>query len=67
MVVDPRTLPAEPSVTPDAPLETRWIVSRLNLTAGEMNKALKEYRFHEAANLVYSFFWGDLCDWYWKW
>ena len=29
-----------------------------------MNKALGDYRFHEAANLVYSFFWGDLCDWY---
>ena len=29
-----------------------------------MNKALAEYRFDEAANLVYQFFWGDFCDWY---
>jgi valyl-tRNA synthetase len=25
---------------------------------------LGEYRFHEAANTLYSFFWGDFCDWY---
>jgi len=47
-----------------APLEARWIVSRLHRTAGEINQALGEYRFHEAANTLYSFFWGDFCDWY---
>jgi valyl-tRNA synthetase len=45
-------------------LEARWILSRLHRTAGEMNQALKEYRFHEAANTIYRFFWGDFCDWY---
>src|SRR6185437_13923912 len=45
-------------------IEARWIVSRLNHTAAEVNKALSEYRFHEAASLVYQFFWGDFCDWY---
>jgi valyl-tRNA synthetase len=45
-------------------LEARWITSRLNTVAGEVNQALGEYRFHEAANLVYQFFWGDFCDWY---
>jgi valyl-tRNA synthetase len=44
--------------------EARWIVSRLNRTAGEINQALGEYRFHEAANTLYRFFWGDFCDWY---
>jgi valyl-tRNA synthetase len=29
-----------------------------------VNRALEDYRFDEAAQLVYSFFWGDLCDWY---
>ncbi len=48
----------------NAPLEARWIVSRLNRTAGDVNQALAEYRFHEAASLVYQFFWGDFCDWY---
>src|SRR5271167_243037 len=45
-------------------LEARWIVSRLHRTAGEINQALEEYRFHEAANTLYRFFWGDFCDWY---
>jgi valyl-tRNA synthetase len=45
-------------------LEARWIVSRLHRTAGEINQALAEYRFHEAANTLYQFFWGDFCDWY---
>jgi valyl-tRNA synthetase len=45
-------------------LEARWITSRLNAVAGEVNTALGEYRFHEAASLVYQFFWGDFCDWY---
>ena len=63
IVVDLSQLAAEPART-DAPLEARWIVSRLHRTAGEMNEALGEYRFHEAANTLYSFFWGDFCDWY---
>ncbi len=29
-----------------------------------MNAALETYRFHEAANRIYDFFWGDFCDWY---
>jgi valyl-tRNA synthetase len=47
-----------------APLVDRWIEARFQQTAREVNSALAEYRFHEAANLVYQFFWGDLCDWY---
>ncbi|MBM3754191.1 MAG: valine--tRNA ligase [Acidobacteria bacterium] len=45
-------------------LEDRWIFSSLNTCAGEVNKALEAYRFHEAANLVWHFFWDDFCDWY---
>jgi valyl-tRNA synthetase len=64
IVPDLSQLAAEPGVDGDAPLEARWIVSRLHRTAGEINQALGEYRFHEAANTLYSFFWGDFCDWY---
>jgi valyl-tRNA synthetase len=45
-------------------IDARWITSRLHRIAGEMNEELAEYRFHEAANTIYSFFWGDFCDWY---
>jgi valyl-tRNA synthetase len=46
------------------PLESRWILTRLSQTAAVVNASLAEYRFDEAANHVYQFFWGDLCDWY---
>ena len=29
-----------------------------------MNEALEAYRFDEAANRIYDFFWGEFCDWY---
>src|SRR5579884_3466209 len=45
-------------------VEDRWIVSRLNHVSAEVNDALAAYRFHEAANQVYTFFWGEFCDWY---
>ncbi|HSL72660.1 MAG TPA: class I tRNA ligase family protein, partial [Longimicrobiales bacterium] len=47
-----------------ATLEDRWILSRFNRVAEQVHEALASYRFHEAANSVYSFFWGDFCDWY---
>jgi valyl-tRNA synthetase len=50
--------------SPQLPLETRWIISRLSTTAAEVNKSLADYRFDEAASAVYQFFWGELCDWY---
>ncbi len=46
------------------PLEDRWIVSRQNRVAREINEALAAYRFHEAAQVIYNFFWGEFCDWY---
>jgi len=46
------------------PLETRWIFSRLSSVSDEVAHALDAYRFDEAANAVYQFFWGEFCDWY---
>ncbi len=45
-------------------LEDRWILSRFNRVTKEVNDALATYRFHEAANRIYDFFWGEFCDWY---
>src|SRR5882672_4415209 len=45
-------------------LEDRWIFSRFNGVAGQVHQALAEFRFHEAANCIYDFFWGEFCDWY---
>jgi valyl-tRNA synthetase len=44
-----------------------WLFARLAGTTEMMNEALKNYRFHEAAQGVYQFFWGDFCDWYIEW
>ncbi len=46
------------------PLETRWIFSRLSTVSDEVHRALNDYRFDEAANAIYQFFWGEFCDWY---
>jgi valyl-tRNA synthetase len=45
-------------------LEDRWILSRFARVAKEVNEALSSNRFHEAANQIYDFFWGEFCDWY---
>ena len=42
----------------------RWILSRLQAVAGQVDGALEGYRFSDAANAIYHFVWGELCDWY---
>jgi len=55
------------AVNGEVPLVDAWLFSRLAATIGMMNDALENYRFHEAAQGVYQFFWGDFCDWYIEW
>jgi valyl-tRNA synthetase len=62
--VDPATLGGMPVAEPGAPLETRWIVAELHAAAAKVNEALANYRFDDAANTIYQFFWGSFCDWY---
>ena len=52
-------------ITPDK-LNTmdKWIYHQLNGAINTINKAMAGYRFNEAAQAVYSFFWNDYCDWY---
>lgn len=64
ITLDLAATPADPGIEDSANLEDRWIAARLNKTALEINQALAAYRFHEAANVIYQFFWGDFCDWY---
>ena len=45
-------------------LEDRWILSRFNRAAKDVNESLGTYRFDEAANRIYDFFWAEFCDWY---
>ena len=64
IVVDPAALGGMPVVPADAPLEARWIVAELNATASSVNQSLENYRYDDAANTIYQFFWGSFCDWY---
>ncbi|MBP7215845.1 MAG: valine--tRNA ligase [Candidatus Omnitrophica bacterium] len=45
-------------------LTNRWILSRFYSTLQETQKRLDAYKFNEAANNLYSFFWHEFCDWY---
>jgi len=48
-------------------LAHRWIFSRLAAITAQVNNALENFRFHEACQTTYQFFWGDFCDWYIEW
>ena len=41
-----------------------WIINRLNLAAKNTASALESYRYNDAAQTVYEYFWNDFCDWY---
>ena len=44
--------------------EDKWILLRLDLAIQEVSTALDEYRFSDAAQSLYRFFWNEYCDWY---
>ena len=46
------------------PLHDRWILSRLNKTARDVERQLGQYDFHGVVQTLYHFFWDDFCDWY---
>jgi len=56
--------PCIPELAPLERLEDRWIFSRLNRCADAVNRAIGQYRYHEAAQALWQFFWHDFCDWY---
>ena len=64
IAVDSKALGGMPVAVPDAPLEARWIVAELHSTAAKVNQSLENYRYDDAANAIYQFFWGSFCDWY---
>ncbi len=48
---------------PFSPAE-RWILSRLNAACREVNEALEQFKFNDAASAVYKFIWNEYCDWF---
>ena len=45
-------------------LHHQWLLHRLETVKQEMDLALTEYRFNDAAQLGYKFLWNEFCDWY---
>ncbi len=45
-------------------LADRWIISRLQETEAEVEKAIGNYRFDLASQAIYDFIWNEYCDWY---
>jgi valyl-tRNA synthetase len=45
-------------------LADRWIRSRLSDVTRELESALEQYKFYEAAEKLYHFIWHEFCDWY---
>jgi valyl-tRNA synthetase len=55
-----------PGVVADEQLtvEDRWILSRLATVSGEAGAALDEYRYADAARVLYGFAWDEFCSFY---
>ena len=50
--------------TDEASLYDRWIRHRMDVAIAEAHAALDLFRFNDAAQTLYHFVWGELCDWY---
>jgi valyl-tRNA synthetase len=60
MNLEGRNLIEKPNLLP----VDKWIYSRLNITAKAMQESFLSYRFNDAAQTAYEYFWNDFCDWY---
>lgn len=41
----------------------RYMLSRLNVATAEVRSCMDEYRFNDAATVMYRFIWNEFCDW----
>src|SRR5258707_4083066 len=44
--------------------DDKWILLKLDQAISEITAAFAGYRFNEAAQTLYRFFWSEYCDWY---
>lgn len=42
----------------------QWIITKVKAMVDDMDNALNNYRFDEAAKIIYQCVWGSFCDWY---
>ncbi|WP_430464512.1 valine--tRNA ligase [Tabrizicola sp.] len=53
-------------IAPPKPQATanKWIIGETAKALAEVNEALENFRFDQAADALYKFVWGKVCDWY---
>jgi valyl-tRNA synthetase len=44
--------------------DDKWILLKLDQAMREIANAFNDYRFNEATQTLYRFFWNEYCDWY---
>jgi valyl-tRNA synthetase len=44
--------------------DDKWILLKLDQAIREITDALGEYKFNEATQVLYRFFWSEYCDWF---
>ncbi len=44
--------------------QNKWIIHSLVKCNNDLENALAQYRFNDAAAIIYHFVWGTFCDWY---
>ncbi|MEO5621266.1 MAG: class I tRNA ligase family protein, partial [Cypionkella sp.] len=54
-----QSVPPTPKATAN-----KWIIGETAKTLAEVDAALTDYRFDTAADALYKFVWGKVCDWY---
>lgn len=45
-------------------MPSRWILSLYSRAVQDTARAIEQYRYSEAVNILYEFFWSNFCDWY---
>ncbi|MDO8527183.1 MAG: valine--tRNA ligase, partial [Deltaproteobacteria bacterium] len=45
-------------------LADNWILNRLETVVATVNEDLENYRYFDASQSLYRFFWNEFCDWY---
>lgn len=56
--------PARPGIPQPTHTVNRWIIGETAKTLATVDAAFGSYRFNEAAQALYGFVWGKVCDWY---
>ncbi len=56
----------DPAFRPEATqlMISRWILTELARTTGEVTAAIEALKFNEGASALYRFVWNQVCDWY---